>query len=104
MDMQFSPHLEIETFPRVVFTSDTTWDPSIADLEYIVEEMDILDDDHSPSIGQFDVHKYGKFQSRKCSNHLPSATNDSRRDAYIEDYINKRRSVDWMLASRFQII
>jgi hypothetical protein len=81
MDMHFSPHLKIETFPHVVFTSDTTWDPSIADLEYIVEEMDILED-----------------------NHLTSATNDSRRDAYIEDYINESRSVDWMLTSRFQSI
>jgi hypothetical protein len=43
---------------------DTTWDPSILDLECIVDEIDIVEEDHSPSFGQFDVNNYGEFHTR----------------------------------------
>jgi hypothetical protein len=63
MDMHPPTDLDLETYPLVFFTSDTTCDPSILDLEYIVDEMDIVEDDHSSSLGLFDVNNYGEFHT-----------------------------------------
>jgi hypothetical protein len=50
LDMHPSTDLDLETYPHVFFTSDTTWDPSILVLEYNVDEMYIVENDHSASL------------------------------------------------------
>jgi hypothetical protein len=88
MDMYPPTDLDLDTYPNAFFTSDTTWAPSILDLEYIVDEIYIVEDDHSPSFGHFDVNNYGEFHTRECSNYLTIATRDTQSDENFEDYID----------------
>jgi hypothetical protein len=114
-------HLDLETFPQ------TTWYPSILDLEYIVDEMDIVKNDQSPFFGHFDVNDCAEFQTSPESelkpdlmiilstpwikrfgkyNYIKSILfkmilTDLLKTVSKRRLIRSRNSVDWMLASPF---
>ena len=62
MDMHPPTDLELESYPHVIFTSDTPWDPTSLDHEYNVPDMENLtEEDHIPSFEPNQVTAYGEL-------------------------------------------
>ena len=87
MDMHPPTDLELDKYPHVFFTSDATWDPSTLDHEFTVEDLEIVDEDHTPIFGQFEINNYGEFRARECATHITCSSISGNDDEDFEDYI-----------------
>jgi hypothetical protein len=61
MDMYPPTDRDMDSYPHVIFTSDSDWDPTSLDHEYTVHDIDVSEDDLIPSFESTDVTVYGEI-------------------------------------------
>ena len=64
MDMSPPTPFDMESYPHVMLTSDSTWNPIVFDDEYLVEDVELEESDTIPDYGTDRVNDFGQLLNR----------------------------------------
>ena len=100
MDMSPPTPFDMESYPHVMLTSDSTWNPIVFDDEYLVEDVELEEGDTIPDYGTDRVNDFGQILNRTSAqlqlninlmditNHFDTDPEQPVFEAYVDQCIN----------------